>query len=108
MAKVTSKLQLTVPKAIASQYGIPGDSVELIAAGEAIRIVPAKRRARSIGLQECLRIFDGIMKRVDRRAGKPNATSRASAFDSPAKSARREESRGWTREDLYDGRGLPL
>jgi AbrB family looped-hinge helix DNA binding protein len=36
MPKVTSKLQLTVPKAIAEQYGIrPGDELEWIPAGPA-------------------------------------------------------------------------
>jgi AbrB family looped-hinge helix DNA binding protein len=35
MPKVTSKLQLTVPKAIADQYGIrPGDELQWIPAGE--------------------------------------------------------------------------
>lgn len=35
---MTSKLQMTIPKAIADQYGIrPGDRVEVQAAGEAIR-----------------------------------------------------------------------
>ncbi|HEY4764571.1 MAG TPA: AbrB/MazE/SpoVT family DNA-binding domain-containing protein [Candidatus Sulfotelmatobacter sp.] len=35
VAKVTSKLQLTVPKAIADHYGIrPGDELDWIPAGE--------------------------------------------------------------------------
>ena len=35
MAKVTSKLQVTVPRAIADRYGIrPGDDIEWIATGE--------------------------------------------------------------------------
>jgi AbrB family looped-hinge helix DNA binding protein len=96
MAKVTSKLQLTVPKAIASQYGIrPGDRVELIPGGEIIRMIPGRRRLKPMGAQERLRIFDGIMKRADERAAKHNG-----------KPAQRSPSRGWTREDLYDGRGL--
>jgi AbrB family looped-hinge helix DNA binding protein len=38
MAKVTSKLQLTVPKAIADRYKIrPGDTLESVAAGDASR-----------------------------------------------------------------------
>jgi AbrB family looped-hinge helix DNA binding protein len=41
MAKVTSKRQVTVPKAIAEQYGIrPGDEIEWLPAGDAIRVVP--------------------------------------------------------------------
>jgi AbrB family looped-hinge helix DNA binding protein len=41
MTKVTSKYQVTVPKAIADRYSIrPGDEIEWIAAGDAIRVVP--------------------------------------------------------------------
>ena len=48
MPKVTSKLQLTVPKAIADQYGIrPGDELQWIAAGEAIRVIPAGKNNRN-------------------------------------------------------------
>ena len=44
MPKVTSKLQLTVPKAIADQYGIkPGDELEWIPAGESIRVELMKK-----------------------------------------------------------------
>ena len=46
MAKVTSKLQLTVPKAIADQYGIkPGDELEWVPAGESIRVELVRRKA---------------------------------------------------------------
>ncbi len=53
MAKVTSKLQVTVPKAIADRYGIrPGDEIEWVAAGDTIRVLPpnsggAEHRPRS-------------------------------------------------------------
>ena len=41
MAKVTSKLQVTVPKSLAVQYGIrPGDEIRFEEAGEVIRLVP--------------------------------------------------------------------
>jgi AbrB family looped-hinge helix DNA binding protein len=96
MAKVTSKLQLTVPKALASQYGIrPGDRVEFVPAGEVIRMIPIKRRPKLITAQERVRIFDGVMRRMDERAAQHRV-----------KPAQRGENRGWTREDLYDGRGL--
>ena len=40
MAKVTSKLQVTVPKAIADRFGIrPGDDIEWRAEGNAIRVL---------------------------------------------------------------------
>jgi bifunctional DNA-binding transcriptional regulator/antitoxin component of YhaV-PrlF toxin-antitoxin module len=44
---VTFKLQLTVPKAIADQYGIcPGDELEWIPAGESIRVELMRRKAK--------------------------------------------------------------
>ena len=48
MPKVTSKLQLTVPKKIADQYGIrPGDELEWIPAGESIRVELVRRKAKA-------------------------------------------------------------
>jgi AbrB family looped-hinge helix DNA binding protein len=45
MPKVTSKLQLTVPKTIADQFGIrPGDELQWAAAGDAIRVTPLRKR----------------------------------------------------------------
>ena len=42
MAKATSKLQVTVPKAIAQRYGIqPGDDIRFEESGEVTRVVPA-------------------------------------------------------------------
>ncbi len=39
---MTSKLQVTVPKALADRYGIrPGDHVRFEEAGEVIRVLPA-------------------------------------------------------------------
>ena len=47
MAKVTSKLQLTVPKAIADRYGIrPGDELDWVPAGDAIRVIPPNAQVR--------------------------------------------------------------
>src|ERR1019366_6643409 len=104
MAKVTSKLQLTVPKAIADQYGIrPGEELEWIPAGESIRVELVRRKAKAghpLTVEERLALFDAGMKRVDvLQAGelKENQGRRVT-----------RENRGWTREDLYlDDRGLP-
>ena len=42
MAKVTSKLQVTIPKALAERYGIrPGDEIDWEPAGQFIRVVPS-------------------------------------------------------------------
>jgi|ERR1700722_8857229 AbrB family looped-hinge helix DNA binding protein len=104
MAKVTSKLQLTVPKAIADQYGIkPGDELEWIPAGESIRIELVKRKANAgheLTTEERLALFDAGMKRVDKLQAeelKKNQGRRVT-----------REERGWTREEIYnDERGLP-
>ena len=88
MAKVTSKLQVTVPKQIADAYGIrPGDELVFERAGEAIRVWPA--RAAAADPAERLRRFDEATQRQKRRqrARKHTAT---------------RAGRGWTREELYE------
>ena len=91
MSKVTSKLQVTVPKALAERYGIrPGDDIRFEEAGEIMRVVPATAGAPSEGLdvEARLRLFDAATARQrDREAGRQ---------------ARRASTRGWTREELYE------
>jgi bifunctional DNA-binding transcriptional regulator/antitoxin component of YhaV-PrlF toxin-antitoxin module len=98
MAKVTSKLQLTLPKAIAERYKIrPGDDLDWLPAGEAIRVV--KRDAAKIvepqALEGRLRLFDQATARQRKREAATSVKRR------PARS----QGRGWTREELYQ-RGL--
>jgi AbrB family looped-hinge helix DNA binding protein len=96
MAKVTSKLQVTIPKVIADRYAIePGDEIEFEAAGEVIRVIPPRRiRAQRLGVEERLRLFDAASARQRRReeGTKLEVEPRAR--------------RDWSREDLYD-RGEP-
>jgi AbrB family looped-hinge helix DNA binding protein len=89
MAKVTSKLQVTVPKAIADQYGIrPGDEIEWVAAGDCIRVIPPGPRVTAVDVEMRLRLFDAATQRQRRRqAGR--------------RPARAPRDRGWRREDLY-------
>lgn len=88
MAKVTSKYQVTVPKAIADRYNIrPGDRIDWVAAGEVIRVVPPGKDAPDEDRESRLRLFDQATERNRRR-----------------RKARQPRDRGWTREDLY-GRG---
>jgi AbrB family looped-hinge helix DNA binding protein len=89
MAKVTSKLQVTVPKRVADAYRIrPGDEVEFVPAGEVIRLVPSGSRLRPLDTAERLRLFDQATHRQRaRQAGRKKV---------PA------QGRGWTREELYD------
>lgn len=101
---MTSKLQLTVPKAIADQYGIrPGDELEWIPAGDGIRVELVRRRARAnreLTTQERLALFDAGTKRIDKLQAEELKKNRGKAV--------RRENRGWTREELYnDERGLP-
>jgi bifunctional DNA-binding transcriptional regulator/antitoxin component of YhaV-PrlF toxin-antitoxin module len=68
MPKVTSKLQLTVHKAIADQYGIkPGDELEWIPAGESIRVelVRKTKAGHELTTEERLALFDANMDRID-------------------------------------------
>ena len=92
MGKVTSKLQVTVPKALADRYGIePGDEIEWEAAGDVIRVVPSPR-AGVRDLSTRRRLFD---KATERQRAREQGGARTEATD-----------RGWTREELYD-RGRP-
>lgn len=92
MSKVTSKLQVTVPKAVADRYGIkPGDELEWIGAGETIRVVPVTRRRTRGGARQRLALFD-------------QATARQRQRNAAAEQPRPGSARGWRREDLY-GRG---
>jgi AbrB family looped-hinge helix DNA binding protein len=89
MARVTSKLQVTVPKRIADAYGIrPGDELEFVAAGDVIRVLPPGAINRPLDVAERLRLFDQATsrqrKRQTRRRKRPAST------------------RGSSREDLYD------
>jgi AbrB family looped-hinge helix DNA binding protein len=98
MPKVTSKLQLTVPKAIADQYGIkPGDELQWIAAGEAIRVIPSGKQppaSQTRSVAERLELFDRATQRQERRQVRFGKVVSRSAV------------RGWKREELY-GRGRP-
>ncbi|MCK6458838.1 MAG: AbrB/MazE/SpoVT family DNA-binding domain-containing protein [Planctomycetes bacterium] len=94
MAKVTAKLQVTIPKALASQYGIvPGDEITWQAAGDAIRIVPAAAPAKLRPLEERLALFRAMLRRQRER-------------EERGRRRRVAKARGWTREELYD-RGRP-
>jgi AbrB family looped-hinge helix DNA binding protein len=87
MARVTSKRQLTLPKAITDRYGIePGDELDLVPAGDGLRMVPPARRPGAPTTEERLARFDAATERARTRL-RPVP---------PGASAR-----GWAREDLY-------
>jgi bifunctional DNA-binding transcriptional regulator/antitoxin component of YhaV-PrlF toxin-antitoxin module len=90
MARVTSKLQVTIPKVIAERYQIrPGVEVDWLPAGQAIRVVPHAGVQRAQDRGRRLELFD-------------RATQRQAARDRG--SSERDEAameRGWQREELY-------
>lgn len=92
MAKVTSKLQVTIPKAVAAEYGIePGDEIEFQAAGDVIRVRPPRpRRGTRLSLSERVRLFDQATARQE---------AREKLMPQPATDA--TDDRGWRREELY-------
>ena len=90
MAKVTSRLQVTIPKAVAVEYGIkPGDEVDFVPAGDAIRVVPARaRRPHEETVRARLELFDAATRRqLERQASLPRIAEPAD--------------RGWRRDELY-------
>lgn len=93
MSKVTSKLQVTIPRAIARAYRIaPGSLVTWEPAGPVIRVVPQGRAAEmpQLDLETRLGLFDSAMKRQERRNRK---------WTKPR--GKPLTKRGWSREDLY-------
>lgn len=90
MAKVTSKLQVTIPKAIAEKYRIrPGDEIEWLPAGDSIRVVPEGVRPAPADRRRRLDLFDRATERQqERQRGRMERTPTLE--------------RGWSREELYD------
>jgi AbrB family looped-hinge helix DNA binding protein len=89
MTRVTGKFQITLPKRLVDAFGIRvGDEVELVAVGDAIRIVPAKAVRSERSMEDRLRLFDEATQRTKKRA-KENKLPPAS-------------DRGWHRDELYD------
>lgn len=88
MAKVTSKYQVTIPKAIAERYGIePGDDIAWVPAGDGIRVLP-EGVVVSVDASVRLKLFDEATDRQRKRSRR-------------MKAGRAPVDRGWTREDLY-------
>jgi bifunctional DNA-binding transcriptional regulator/antitoxin component of YhaV-PrlF toxin-antitoxin module len=90
MSKVTTKLQVSVPKALADQYGIaPGDDLVWEPAGEALRVRLAEPRAvYALDDRARLRLFDAATRRQTERESRRKLD--------------RATTRGWTRDELYD------
>ena len=95
---MTSKLQITIPRAIARRHAIePGSELAFEDAGEAIRLVSAGERdgVTKKDASERLRLFDEATERQNARDRRVLSRIGGAISD-----------RGWKREDLYD-RALP-
>jgi len=91
MAKVTSKRQVTIPKAIADRYRIrEGDELEFIPAGDVIRVVPPGVSMEPRPVAARLALFDTASAR--QRARQRTRRTRGA----------KARARGWTRDELYD------
>jgi len=89
MSRITSKLQVTIPKAVAQAFGLgPGSEITWVPAGRAIRVVPAGDADQAPGLAARLKLFDQATERQRRRQSVRSPRSAGSA-------------RGWTRDELY-------
>jgi AbrB family looped-hinge helix DNA binding protein len=90
MARITSKLQVTIPKAIADKLGIkPGDDLDWQVAGDTMRVTPASRTRHRLPVELRLKLFD-------------QATTRQRARNSRLARKKPSADRGWKREDLYE------
>jgi AbrB family looped-hinge helix DNA binding protein len=90
MSKITSKYQLTIPKAVAQTVGLkPGDEIDCEPAGDIIRVRPkAPARAAARPTTEQLAVFDLASERQRHRKRSVTASSAGE--------------RGWTRDQLYE------
>jgi AbrB family looped-hinge helix DNA binding protein len=93
MAKVTSKLQVTIPRHVADAAGIaPGDTIEFVRSGNGLRVTLGAGSALLADAGDRLASFDTATRRQQTRQRHMRAASTTS--------------RGWTREQLYS-RGRP-
>ena len=97
MSKITSKLQLTLPKSLADQLGInPGDQIDWEIAVEVLRVIPAAKRRREKNNTEMrLRLFDQATRRQRKRESTLDPTLLRTA----------QAGRGWSRQELYSRGG---
>jgi AbrB family looped-hinge helix DNA binding protein len=98
-SKVTSKRQVTLPKAIADRYGIrTGDSLGWVPDGDHIRVSVGNRSTPPpLTAEERLRLFDEASARRDSLQREGAACGPVAPADSD-----RAAARGWTREDVNE------
>jgi AbrB family looped-hinge helix DNA binding protein len=89
VGKITSKYQVSIPKALAERVGVkPGDEVEWRVAGNEFRVVPGRTADAAVSTDDRLKMFDDATRRQASR--------------NRGRRMKGNVSRGWKREDLYD------
>lgn len=87
MARVTSKYQVSVPRAIAEKYQIrPGDNIDWVPSGEVIRVIPPGKQTTPPSRESQLHLFDRATERHRKRRS--------------ARATPQPDDRGWKREYL--------
>ena len=109
MSKVTSKLQVTLPKAIADRYGVgPGSNVVFEPAGDSIRVLVAREPglvpSSVLSVADKQALFDAASLRQAVRNRRYRLARTTAVRNLKSGGAAKPVGRGWTREELY-GRG---
>lgn len=88
MATLTSKYQLSLPKAVAQKAGLsPGDELDCELAGDVIRVRRRQAKTAARSTTDRLTLFDLATERQERR----NRTNSDRATE-----------RGWSRDELHE------
>jgi bifunctional DNA-binding transcriptional regulator/antitoxin component of YhaV-PrlF toxin-antitoxin module len=88
MSRITSKFQVSIPRALAEKVGLRiGDELEWEEAAGVLRARAATRPPSDLPASERLRLFDAATVRQRRRER--------------LRRLPRSATRGWSREDLY-------
>jgi AbrB family looped-hinge helix DNA binding protein len=89
MSRITSNLQVTLPKALADRLRIrPGDEIDWQEAGDTLRVLPRGSRPTGLSSEMRLRLFD-------------EATRRQRCRQTRKRHMKSQRGRGWTPEELY-------
>lgn len=88
MSKVTSKLQVSIPKVLADKFGIrPGDDLQWEGADQTLRVRLAASTRGGFSRADKLALFDATTRRQSQREA--------------SRQVAKATKRGWTREELY-------
>ena len=104
---MTSKLQVTLPKAIADRYGVgPGSDVVFEPAGDSIRVLvprePGLVPSSAMSIADKQALFAAASLRQALRNRRYRLARTAAGRNAKSGRTAKPVERGWTREELYD------